>query len=363
MEKILLQCASVITCLFLFSCICQVDVPLRTVAPELVVEGLISTGPPPYTIKLSSSGPYTSTTEAGKDSQYFITDARVTIEDDLGDSTSCDWTGLGNYQSVDSNFIGTVGRTYTLKIYLSNGKKYLSRPETITPVAPIDSLTVGYDSAQTASISPPPLIVTVNSHDPGAGQHFYRWASSGYVPRKSAGYTCGNNSVDCPDPYSCSCRALCEQFSADNQINILSNQYIEGGEIVLPVYYSPVYWFGTHFVEVNQYSLSLASYQFWEQYLEQTNRTGSILDPLPSSLIGNMYNPADSTEIVLGLFSASAVYTKKVIIVPFFLQQYLLESLAGYYIKRHDCKDVYPGALPDDTNPPGWENTQEIDLH
>src|SRR5579863_4996189 len=116
-------------CLFQAMCIKQVKVPERNVKPILVVQGLITTAPGPYTINLSYSGPYTNSLEARQqDSMYFIADAKVVIKDDLGDSTTCSYTSYGNYLSDDPQFIGSVGRTYTLAINLSNGKEYLSKP-------------------------------------------------------------------------------------------------------------------------------------------------------------------------------------------------------------------------------------------
>src|SRR5580692_8225517 len=100
--------------LFLFcniGCVRNINPPFRTVNPRLVVEGFISTDPPPYSIKLSFSGAYGNTYQAGMDSAFFITDARVIIEDDQGDSDSCTWAGLGNYESSDTNFIGVLGRS------------------------------------------------------------------------------------------------------------------------------------------------------------------------------------------------------------------------------------------------------------
>src|ERR1700726_690954 len=101
---------------FNFACVRNVSVPIRTVPPNLVVEGWITTDPPPYSINLSYSGVFTNTYQAGVDSnQQFITDAKVTILDDLGDSTPCYRYSKGTYLSADTNFIGTVGRTYTIK--------------------------------------------------------------------------------------------------------------------------------------------------------------------------------------------------------------------------------------------------------
>ena len=92
-----------------------------------------------------------------------------------------------------------------------------------------------------------------------------------------------------------------------------------------------------------------------------------------SSLVGNIHNATDTNDVALGYFETSAVVTKKVIILPFFLQEYYLESVAGQYIAGKyvgtsgphpgDCHAAYPNSLNDDTDPTGWGNAQEIDLH
>ena len=85
--------------------------PIRQTSPILVVEGMITTDSTPYAINLSYSGSYTNLYEVAQNqSQYYITDAKVTIEDDPGDSTSCQWIGLGTYLSIDLLFIGKVGQ-------------------------------------------------------------------------------------------------------------------------------------------------------------------------------------------------------------------------------------------------------------
>lgn len=340
--------------------------PVRQTSPYLVVEGSITTDPAPYTVKLSYSGKFSNTYQASRDTtqQHYITDAKVVIKNDLGDSTLLQWVSEGTYQSVDSNFTGSVGRSYTLIIHLSNGKTYFSRPEPISAVPPIDSATVTYDSTYIAGVRPTQLIVSVNTHDPAGVKNFYRWTSFGYVPRKSWGAPCLIGLPPCTDPFMCNCFALCEQLMTNNQISIFSDQYIDGQQILhQPVYYSPVYWKGIHYIQIKQSSISEGAYIFWQQYIEQTNRTGSILDPLPSSLIGNIYNAADSNDLALGYFEASDVFTLKVTIIPFFLQTYLLEAIAGPFIQQGDCHFAYPNSLQDDMAPLGWDNAQVIEMH
>lgn len=106
------------------SCVRSIELPIRTVTPILVVEGGITNEAPPYTINLSYSGKFENVYEDS--ASRFVTDAQVSIKDDAGDSVSCLWTGLGTYQTSDSNFKGIIGHSYTLTIRLSNGKTYVS---------------------------------------------------------------------------------------------------------------------------------------------------------------------------------------------------------------------------------------------
>ena len=361
--------------LFLFfllftCCVRRISPPIHNGPPLLVVEGLITTDSTLYTFKLSYTGNFTNASASVDSNQNYINDARVVVKDDEGDSALCSLISQGTYQTSDSSFIGIVGRTYTLEIYLSNGKTYVSSPEKINPVPPIDSISVAYDSTYITDVRPTQLILSANVHDPPSVQNYYRWTASGYIPRKSWGFYCSPPPPfpECNDPYSCNCMALCEQYITMSQVNILSDKLINGNEIIQPVFYSPIYWFGKHFIEVKQYSLNQDTYLFWQNYLQQTNQTGGVLDPIPESLVGNIYNANDSSDVALGYFETSAVVTKKVVIVLFFLQEYYLQSVAGQFVADKkagggDCHLAYPNSLNDDADPTGWENAQEIDLH
>ncbi|HEY4874202.1 MAG TPA: DUF4249 domain-containing protein [Puia sp.] len=349
--------------LFFFSCVRTIQPPIRQSAPILVVEGLITTDSTPYTIKLSYTGKFTNASLSVDSNQNFINDAIVFIKDDIGDSTICNLISPGTYQSADDGFIGITGRSYTLIIHLSNGKTYTSTSEKINPVPPIDSITVSYDSSFITDVRPTQLIISANTRDPSSQTNYYRWSASGYLPRKSWGGPCSPSNPPCTNAFNCVCNAYCELSFNDNQINILSDQLVNGNEIRQPVNYSPLYCQGSHYIEIKQYSLNEDSYIFWEQYLAQTNRTGSILDPLPASLIGNIYNTSDSSDIAVGYFEASAVFNKKVIITPLFLQVYYLLSVASEYVPMGDCHLVFPNSLEDDAVPSGWENAEIIEMH
>src|ERR1700730_18384863 len=96
-------------------------------------------------------------------------------------------------------------------------------------VVPIDSISVFYDNT-IGDIRPTQLIISANTQDPPGIHNYYRWTAYGYIPRKSVGDDCeppGAPPGNCL-PFMCQCHALCEQLLRNDQVNILSDKYIDG---------------------------------------------------------------------------------------------------------------------------------------
>src|ERR1700688_3763120 len=100
--------------LFFCNCVRRITPPIRESVPILVVEGLVTTDTIAYAVKLSYTGNFLNASARIDSNQNYINDARVVIKDDAGDSTLCNLISPGTYQSIDSGFVGIVGRIYTL---------------------------------------------------------------------------------------------------------------------------------------------------------------------------------------------------------------------------------------------------------
>ncbi len=329
-------------------CIKQAKLDYRQQQPLLVVEGLLLTDSTPCKVTLSYSGLFN---ENGAQLQSFIDDAVVYLkDDDSNDSTKLINQQSGTYVSSDG-VVAKAGGTYHITITLSNSEKYASFPEKIVPVQKdfeIDSIGVG--------VSPGPYDlygadVKIRTQDPANETNYYRWTSREYIPRKATGVPCGF-------PPTPPCFQYCYQYFEEPVIHILSDVNINGNEIRhQSVLISPYYYYGAHYIEIKQLSLTRQAYEFWKFYLEQSTRTGTILDPLPSPLQGNIYNTNNPDKLALGYFEASDVASKKIILAPIFLNAYLTLQ----YYTRHEaegaCYQVYPNAQSD--APSGWENIPE----
>jgi hypothetical protein len=332
---------------FVFSCVEEVKLPVRSETPQLVVEGMITNERRPYTVKLTYSGPF-QTRE--RSPELYVNDAIVTISDDLGKTVGLSAIGQGIYQTNDTSYVGVVGRSYTLTLEMPEGKKYVSQPEKMMPVALIDSLTFEfYDNNVNATNKLNGYKVYVDTQDPAQTGNYYRWVGYGYSRVHSTGIPCSLGSPNI-------CNDYCWQPNSNYDVHILSDAAVNGNRIRKQyVYYSPIFTTGPHLVEVSQLSMTREAYQFWRLYQEQQTRVGSILDPLPAPIIGNVANADDPNELALGYFGASAIARKRMTIRdldPKHINKILITT--EYLLRQGDCLYAYPGTTLFSAPPPGW---------
>ena len=68
-------------------------------------------------------------------------------------------------------------------------------------------------------------------------------------------------------------------------------------------------------VEVWQMSISDRAYNFWNLFFIQTTNFGGPFDTPPAPVEGNVFNPIDANEQVLGFFGVSKISTATVVVV------------------------------------------------
>ena len=302
-----------ITLLFvgLASCLEEVKVSIRTESSTLVVDGGITNEAPPYSVRLSYSGNQLNANDINQN--LAVSGARVILQDDTGDSVvlSPSYYEKGVYRTSNLNFKGQVGRSYSIKIDLKEGKTYISKPERLSFCPLIDSLYSVYMDIINTSY-PDGYQIYVNAKDPVDTQNYYRWSAYGYSRVGKISPEGGFLPNTCGGVYPSN---FCWVPLFQTQINILSDIYVNGNPIRnRPVFFSPVYAVGKHFVEVTQYSISREAYQFWKLYDEQATRTGTVFDPLPAPIVGNLVNKNDPNDYALGYFEVAGVNRKKLII-------------------------------------------------
>lgn len=99
---------------WLSGCVDSTDIELGTAEPQLVVEGKIENGKPPYVLLSQSDWFYA-------EQPAYVEDAHVTISDGQGNTAPLEYLGKGKYST--NNMVGEVGRRYHL-VVLHQGQSY-----------------------------------------------------------------------------------------------------------------------------------------------------------------------------------------------------------------------------------------------
>ena len=201
------------------------------------------------------------------------------------------------------------GETYRLHIRTTKGVDYYSDYVPVTQTPPIDSVSW---KAENDGVQ-----VNVNTHDPKNNTHYYRWDytetweyTAGYysvfelknnqiVNREQSIYTCWNNAVS-TNILTTSTTRLSKDVVSQFPLTV-----VPGTSEKLGVKYS---------ILVKQIALSQAGFNYYDQLAKITQNIGSIFDPQPSQIIGNLYSTANTSELVMGFFRVGTVETKRIFI-------------------------------------------------
>lgn len=299
---------SIIIILLLFSsCIepynAEVDVPDR----GLTVEAIITTLPGPQEVKLTRNAPY-GVSFVGFNRPEIL--AKVALRDDLGRSfvftESQDPNRPGVYFS-DPAFSAEVGRTYNLELELFSGKRYISRPETVPEVPKIDSLT--YASVRTATtnkyIGEVGVQVTAHFQDPKGIENYYHWR-----PLRSTFVFITEPDFEGTNEGPVSCCARCFHTDIPQPANVITydDKDVDGlyqRKVVAYVVDDGVRFKETYRLDFLHLSVSQRAHSFLRLANQQLSLTGSVFDPPPANIRGNMISLDDPEEQVLGYFLAA----------------------------------------------------------
>ncbi len=325
--------------MFLIIEACEVPISIEYFKPEpeIVVEGLITDQPGPYEIKMSYTGAYTLRSDGNNPP---VTGAMIMIYDDVGNAELLQEISPGIYQTDPLGIKGVVGRSYTINIRLSDGLEIESYPEVLLEVPEIDSIYYFFNPlSPTNRQGHQTGIIT---RDPLGENNYYRWKWVGYY---SYFLVSEIVTIGC----------FQKEFNRA-QINVLSDKDLDGNIFDRPITFIEHFANDRYLLHVFQQSLTERAYQFWNSLYEQGNNVGSIFDPPPSIIYGNLYYSDGTEEQVHGYFGASAIRLKYQLmnfnanVKPLYLREYPFKP---------SCSD-YPNSIPYDPSypdewPEGWE--------
>ncbi|MFM7078187.1 MAG: DUF4249 domain-containing protein [Bacteroidota bacterium] len=136
-----IKALSILFCSFtllLFGCEKDITVDLPESEEQIVVEGYITPGLPPY-VFISRTAPFFAPLDSLSLLQYTVRDAQVVVSDGtITDTLIAPFSSTG-YLYTSLNLIGEIGKTYTLQIRLQDGRELSSTTTIPQPIA-LDSV-------------------------------------------------------------------------------------------------------------------------------------------------------------------------------------------------------------------------------
>ena len=284
------------------TCIDPFDPDLPDTEQKLTVDAQLTTLPGPQLVRLRYSGTFENNSGVPA-----VSGANVYVSDDQGNRYDFEGEGgTGIYRS-DPGFSGVVGRTYTLFIELA-GKKFQSQPEPLQPAVPMDTAYAEFVTEENdLGVSRRFFKTYAEVTDPvGAGNYYmFRWAhyeELEYCFGRVDGETKVNQVNLCCDrpcwkfDFCPSCYQLrSDRFSNGNQSKVFLTDIPYDSE-------------APYYMRMELWSINASAYNFLKTGATQIQNTGGIFDKAPAPIQGNLFNPADPEEQVLGIFVVAGVH-------------------------------------------------------
>ena len=300
----------------------------------LVVEGNIAgNAPTQFTLSRVIQLP-------GDSALPMVTGAKVQVEGTDNSVYPLTETAAGVYTANPLPLNTTT--LYRLRIATTDGETYLSDsvPYKVTPA--IDSI----NWIETSD----GVTIYANTHDPANNTRYYQWSFAETWEYDAAEYSSlefrphgGSFGQDTSTPRADS-EYVFTCYSNDNSTSLLLGtstklaqdviyeqklQFIPSGSVQISVHYS---------ILVTQYALTKDAYNFLSLMKANSESLGSIFDPQPSQLTGNIHSLTNPGEQVIGYISASAVQQQRI-----FISRYQLTNWPYFFSCGRPDTIVDPG--------------------
>lgn len=271
----------------------------------LVIDCFINSNTGSGTVSLTRSRPVSSREEFST-----VSNATVTVQGDDGSSYTLVESQPGQYNLA--NAVIDASAKYKLNI-LVDSKTYASDFVPVIKTPPIDSITWKQPDDK--------VEIYVNTHGNSDDDRYYRWKYS-----ETWHYTSAFNSEVVFDPatstvflrditddiYDCY-----QSYSSSAIITESTNRLTENIVKEYPITslsISSLKFQSLYSIEVEQYGLSKEGYEYWGLLKKTTENLGSLFDPQPSQVTGNIHCTSNASEPVIGFFNVGTIEKQRIFI-------------------------------------------------
>ncbi|MBS1523571.1 MAG: DUF4249 domain-containing protein [Bacteroidetes bacterium] len=268
----------------------------------LVVEGSINTGADSTIIHLTHTIPLSSPSGTVSPPEL---NATVTVESDANATYPLSEIGNGYYASAGLNL--SSANKYKLKIITTGNKIYESDFVPVKNSPPIDSVSYQVETTD--------LRINVSTHDASNNTRYYRWdydetwiIHSKYDsqlklitypvdsivlrPASEQIYTCWQSQVS-SDIVLGSTAKITNDILTNYPVTVIPSTSEKLAE--------------RYSILVKQYAMTPDAFNYYQELRKNTESLGTIFDPQPSSLTGNIHCTTNPSEQVIGYITAGSV--------------------------------------------------------
>ncbi|WP_111670016.1 DUF4249 domain-containing protein [Algoriphagus litoralis] len=280
----------------LASCVDEINIALEESNQAMVIEAWIGNNPEDTYVKVYQTSAYIS----GVLNPNFVPVPvkSVVIEQGVGEDILFSQIEQNIFRQSTS-FDPVSGRDYRLVVETADGEIYESSWEKMPPLVQIEDVvgqafekqvliaTGQSQFIQTRTFADIQAVIS----DPGEGELGYLIESSGITEL----YTTANI-----DNCACTCYENVPNIFAG--MNVVSNEPFQGRSFGLSLGEISLSTLGRFLVNTKVKTVNKSSYDYLNQIDEQQRNSGSIFDPAPSRIKGNITKRGDENQLVLGSF-------------------------------------------------------------
>jgi len=297
------------------SCVTPYEPELEESQEVLVISGMISDRPGSHEVTISRSSPYRQPEFKGLEACV------VSVTNQDGDMIFYTDVGAGIYEAdVPDDFLD-VGDAASLYVMTPNQRVYQSSYDTILACPDLDNIYYELGTLETPDpeFSRPgiQLYLDMSGEASDSRNVIWRvqetweyWAS---LFGTHIAHSRGNmEEFHTNKIFKCWKSYPLDQIFTGTTRNLSENELL--GVPLIFVSNETDRLSVTYSLHVQQQSLSLEAYDYWQRINEQAVESGGMYEKQPASVAGNIYNMYNPDDVVLGCFYASQVREQRIFI-------------------------------------------------
>ncbi|OOG71894.1 DUF4249 domain-containing protein [Algoriphagus sp. A40] len=296
MRRLLQRMIFIGAILGIFSCVDEINLSLEESNQALVIDAWVGNIQEDTYVKVFRTAPYIS---GASNPQYLSVPMRaVYIEKSDGGVTNFRASGTNEFRP-SGIFEPQAGETYRLVVETAEGEVFESNWETMPPSVAIEDIVAEASERQVMISSGQTQFFQIRTFaeikarisDPGVGDLGYLIETSGIEEL----YT--SSSRD-----NCACTCYENRPNIYAGMNVTSNSLFQGRNFGVSLGEIPLSYIGKYYVNAKIKAVTQSNYDYLNQVDKQQRNSGSIFDPAPSRIKGNIKKQGEETQLVLGNF-------------------------------------------------------------